>query len=119
MAAGCDGFIAKPFRAEEIYDCLSRLLGVTFEIEAVGGQSVAESALDVEHIVLPDDLAARLSRAAEMQSATALRGCVLELDRLDANGARLADHVRSRLATCDMEAIQRIVGRLPTTSLAC
>ena len=34
LKAGCDDFVAKPFRAERIYDCLQHLLGVEFEYEA-------------------------------------------------------------------------------------
>jgi signal transduction histidine kinase/CheY-like chemotaxis protein len=119
LAAGCDEFVAKPFRSDQIYARVTDLLGVRFDVV----RQPRMPAPDIEPgdrgpVVLPGDLAVRLSHAAELQSATSLRGCLNELDELGPNGRHLADHLRPFLARYDMESIQRIVGDLPVTSAA-
>ena len=38
LKAGCDDFVAKPFRAERIYGCLHHLLGVDFDYKGEAGR---------------------------------------------------------------------------------
>jgi hypothetical protein len=64
---------------------------------------------DLTHIALPERLAARISEAAELHSATALRGCLGELERLGDDGLRLANYLRGFLGRYDMDAIQRVI----------
>ena len=68
-------------------------------------------------MALPEDLAARLTHAAEraQRDRPAKRACG-ELESLGPNGRRLADHLRGFLASYDMDAIQRLVGCLPARS---
>ena len=118
LAEGCDVFVAKPFRADQIYECVAGLLGVTFHVEPRACAPVRDTRLELEQMVLPGDLAARLSHAAELHSATAVRGCLHELERLGPDGCDLADDLRGFLAQYDMDAIQQVVGCLPVTSAA-
>jgi signal transduction histidine kinase/CheY-like chemotaxis protein len=53
VAAGMDDFIRKPYRAEEIYDCLARQLGVRFLRETAPGGGTAASPTTL----LPETLA--------------------------------------------------------------
>jgi len=118
LAAGCDEFLAKPFRADQIYACVAVLLGVTFEIERATCGASSAAAVDPADVAIPEALAFRLSRAAELHSATAVRACLGELDGLGPNGHHLAEHLRGFLASYDMETIRQIVGRLPEGSAA-
>ncbi|MDB6074417.1 MAG: hypothetical protein JWO89_2057, partial [Verrucomicrobiaceae bacterium] len=106
MKAGCDDFVAKPFRAERIYGCLRHLLGVSFDYKQRVPQS-AEDTIDLRQISLPEDLAARLTMAAELHSATVLKSCLAEMEKLGPAGDRLARHLRTFLASYDMKTIQR------------
>jgi signal transduction histidine kinase/CheY-like chemotaxis protein len=113
LAAGCDAFVAKPFRADDIYDCLADLLGVTFDLPDGSGAPRVAVMVDGALAAIPEEVAARMRRAADAHSATALKACLGELDGLGPDGRDLADHLRRLLASYDMNAIQRIVGRLP------
>jgi signal transduction histidine kinase/ActR/RegA family two-component response regulator len=118
LEGGCDAFVAKPFRIDEIDACLTGLLDVTFEIEPAPPAPIDGSPAGAVHVTLPPDLAARLSRAAALHSATGLRGCLGELEGLGPGGNVLADHLRALLATCDMDGIERAVDHLPVASAA-
>jgi CheY-like chemotaxis protein len=113
MKAGCDDFVAKPFRAERIYGCLRYLLGVSFDYKARAVEVTAEATIDLRQIALPEDLAARLTMAAELHSATVLKGCLAEMEKLGPAGGRLARHLRGFLASYDMKTIQRLVAQIP------
>jgi len=116
LARGCDEFVAKPFLADQIYACVARLLDVTFEVRRAS--PAPATPFTGASIALPGALAARLHRAAELHSATGLRGCLDELEDLGPDGRHLAEHMRGFLTSYDMEAIQRIVGSLPMASAA-
>jgi CheY-like chemotaxis protein len=117
LAAGCDEFVAKPFHVEQIYGCVASLLDVEFVQEPVAKPLAHVTARDLAHIALPGPLAARISRAAELHSATALRGCLGELERLGGDAPYLAEHLRGFLASYDMETIQGIVRRVAVDSV--
>jgi signal transduction histidine kinase/DNA-binding NarL/FixJ family response regulator len=116
LAAGCDEFIAKPLMADRIYACVARLLNVSFEVRSSPGTRSRACAIGVARISLPEELAARLNRAAGLHSATGLRSCLGDLERLGPDARDLADHLRGLLADCDMEAVERIAGELPAIS---
>jgi CheY-like chemotaxis protein len=116
LAAGCDEFIAKPVVADRIYACIARLLDVNFEAQPSPGTRSPATAIDVSRIALPGELAARLNRAAELHSATGLRSCLSDMERLGPDARDLANHLRGLLANCDMEAIERNGGSIPAVS---
>lgn len=113
LQAGCDDFVAKPFRSERIYGCLRQWLGVTFETTTVEADAAPQESLDLRQLSLPEDLAARLAMAAELHSATVLKACLLEVEKLGPAGERLAGHLRGFLASYDMKSIQRLVAQIP------
>lgn len=110
LQAGCDDFVAKPFRAERIYGCLGQLLGVSFDHAP---PAAAEQTIDLRPLTLPEDLAARLAMAAELHSATVLKVCLAEMEILGPAGERVAGHLRTFLASYDMKAIQHLVAQIP------
>ena len=114
LEAGCDEFIAKPFRADQIFDCVARLLDVRFEV--IQTPRAGRGAANRRKVAFPCDLVSRLSTAAELHSATRVRGCLGELEGLGPDGQHLAEHLRGFLARYDMEAIQQTVGRLSVVS---
>ncbi|WP_050028119.1 CHASE domain-containing protein [Verrucomicrobium sp. BvORR034] len=116
LKTGCDDFVAKPFRAERIYGCMETLLEVKFEYEPLpNGMSSWEESVDLRQVSLPEELATRLTMAAELHSATVLKGCLVEMEQLGPAGERLAQHLREFLASYDMKTIQRIVAQIPVT----
>jgi CheY-like chemotaxis protein len=112
LQAGCDDFIAKPFRSARLYECLRNLLAVEFEYRPAVGGSETAPLLDLGRIVLPEDLVTRLMMAAELHSATVLKSCLREVEETGAPGQRLAAHLREFLASYDMEMIQKITAQI-------
>ncbi len=113
LKAGCDDFVAKPFRAERIYGCLKHLLGTEFLYKEEPCEAGSGESVDLLQLTLPEELAARLTMAAELHSATVLKGCLAEMEQLGTAGRRLAQHLRTFLASYDMKTIQRVVAQIP------
>jgi len=117
LKAGCDDFVAKPFRAERIYRCLQNLLDVKFVLgEKPDDQSEPDVSIDLGQLTLCEDLAQRLTTAAELHSATVIKSCLEEVEQLGPSGSRLAQHLRQFLASYDMKTIQRVVAQIPVQS---
>jgi len=115
LKAGCDDFVAKPFRVERIYGCLHQLLGVDFDYKEKPGALISEETIDLRQITLPQELAARMTMAAELHSATVLKSCLAEVELLGSAGQRLAQHLRGFLSSYDMKTIQRILAQITVT----
>jgi signal transduction histidine kinase/DNA-binding NarL/FixJ family response regulator len=114
--AGCDDFVAKPFRMEQIHACLGSLLGVDF-VYPESAQTPAATAHPAT-LVLPDDLAARMVRAADLHNATVLKRCLAELESLGPDGIGLGRELRRYLANYDMKSIRSVVERIPVEPVA-
>jgi signal transduction histidine kinase/ligand-binding sensor domain-containing protein/DNA-binding response OmpR family regulator len=93
--SGFDGFVPKPFRFEEIFQMLARLLRVEFEYEAEtpATQTQAQSQ-GVPEVALSGELLERLRRAAEMYSVTEFESYLSEVEAFGPGGAGLADRLR-------------------------
>ena len=101
---GFDDFVPKPFRAEQVYACLAKHLGVEFEVaEPV---AVAEApALNLEGISLPEDLFRRLEQAAEFSNVTELEQTLEEVGNISPEASRLAAHLHSLSQDFKMDEI--------------
>ncbi|OGG45984.1 MAG: hypothetical protein A3F84_17405 [Candidatus Handelsmanbacteria bacterium RIFCSPLOWO2_12_FULL_64_10] len=108
---GFDGFIPKPFRAEQVYACLAELLHVEYEyMEPVS--PVQEPALDLKAISLPEPLLKRLREAAEMSNVTVLEKTLDEVEKLGTEESRLAAHLRALSQDFKMEEILSILEQM-------
>jgi signal transduction histidine kinase/CheY-like chemotaxis protein len=110
-AAGCVDFMAKPFEAEKLYECLERHLGIRFEREALAEPQLPVNSA-VASIHLPEELSARLMVAAELHSTTALKTCLQELRAGGPEAERLAEEIRQLMRSYDMDGIQRLLTRV-------
>lgn len=112
-AAGCVDFMAKPFEAEKLYECLERHLGVHFERETLAEpQPSAHNAMT--SLRLPEELGARMMVAAELHSTTALKACLQELRAGGPDAEHLAEEIRQLMRSYDMDSIQRLLTRVTT-----
>lgn len=109
LAAGCADFLAKPLEFDRISDCLKTHLGVEFE-SAVETPSALPPP-EIGHVTLPEGLCSRLSVAAELHSTTALKAALHDLRQLGPEAASLAEQIRQRMRSFDMEGIQRLLSR--------
>jgi len=116
-AAGFDGFIAKPFRLENICGCLEQLLGATFQYTKVpDNPRPAGAALDLAQLRIPKRLYERLTASAEFYSTTELKQCLQELEKLGEHERYLASRFRELLRSYDMEAMISILAAIKSAA---
>jgi signal transduction histidine kinase/DNA-binding NarL/FixJ family response regulator len=110
LQAGCDAFLAKPFRVDQIFQILQQLLDVHFVREfLLETDARPPRPLDYRQIRLPEPLLTRLLTATELHSTTVLKSQLEELTRLGGEAALLADHLWPLVRAYDMDAIARIL----------
>jgi len=108
---GFDGFIPKPFRAEQVYACLADLLHVEYEY-AEPVAPVEGPALDLKAVSLPEPLLKRLRQAAEFSNVTALEKTLDEVKKIGTEEGRLAAHLRALSQDFRTEEILSILEQL-------
>jgi len=112
---GAHDFISKPFRTEQILNCLDELLDVKFEYE--DEQEVLPSSseeLDYSNISLPQDLSDQIKVAAELYNITEIERLINQLEGMDEGCNRLAVEMGKLLSLYDMDRICEIVEKLNT-----
>lgn len=108
LAAGCDDFVAKPYRESSIFDVLARHLGLRFVHEGEGGSSPPKVAVTASRLsVLPDDLRASLRTAARTGDLRAARETVVHIASLD---EPLAAGLRELVEAFRLEEIEAMLG---------
>ena len=110
VEVGFDDFIPKPFRFEQICECLAKVLEVEYEYEEqTRTDRDAAPEIDVTEVVLPDALRARLTEAAELYNLTQLNRCIDEVAQLGGDAHPLAEHLRELARNHDMDGIHTIL----------
>jgi CheY-like chemotaxis protein len=98
LAAGVDDFVSKPFRAEDIFDCLSRHLGVRYRYQAAAPENVA-SALGQETLVgLPAELRKELADAVVSLEIERIAGVIGRISKQNAVLGRTLSQYAERSA---------------------
>ncbi len=113
LKEGFDYFIPKPFQVENIFECLTQLLGVRFYAEE--GFSEKENnigPLDVSSIHLPENLLHRMKNAANLSNVTDLKTCMIELESLGQDGNILLQHLSPLVSKYDMNGILVLLEKL-------
>jgi signal transduction histidine kinase/DNA-binding response OmpR family regulator/sugar lactone lactonase YvrE len=105
LEAGFDDFIAKPFRDEQIYESMARLLQIEYEVEELDAPSI-----DLSKIRLSQDLLTRLKEAAEYGRVTELEGVLCQVEQIGEVEARLAERLRELSRNFNMVGVLEILG---------
>ncbi len=83
LSAGCDDFVRKPFREEEVFEVMAKHLGVRFvyeETEPVSGQSTSQAVLTPGALSgLPSDWVAEVHHAATQADAEMILGLIEQI----------------------------------------
>jgi len=109
LETGFDDFIPKPVRAEQIYNCLAKLLHVEYEYDDDDSPQ-----MDFTQIVLPEELLLRLREAAEMYDVTILREALNEVRQIGEHGNLLAELLYELSRRFDMKGILDILESVST-----
>jgi signal transduction histidine kinase len=117
LAAGFDAFIGKPFRREQICECLADLLGVTFQpmhTETVPPPAAAGLA-DASLACLPPDVFEELRQSVDTQNMTRLRKSLDLIDTGDASRQALALHLRGLAQRYDFRGLSQFLQGIQET----
>jgi len=93
-------------------------LGAHFEWAAPAIATEELPPAETLRVHLTPELYARLNLAAELHSTTALKGCLQELRQLGPDEQTLAEHIRHRMRSYDMDGILRLLTRVTTPRTA-
>jgi signal transduction histidine kinase len=105
LRAGCDGFLGKPFRAEELLQRLGHLLNISW-IEWEPGPTAPDPSLPTD-IRIPGENLESLLAMARSGDVVALRQHLQELSRSEADGSRLRDLLEPALRRYQMTEVRR------------
>jgi CheY-like chemotaxis protein/anti-sigma regulatory factor (Ser/Thr protein kinase) len=84
LAAGMDDYIRKPFRTTEIYDCISRHLGVKYLYRGVSEPPEQDMTLTPEMLEgLPEELRDRLIKALENLDGDRIQAAIQQVAEYD------------------------------------
>jgi len=103
VEAGCEFFIAKPFRVETVFTCLETVLDVKFEHENENPRP------DFSNICLTEELFFKLIESVGNENIMDLQQALDELDKIDENTKSLADHIRTFIEPLNVKEIQSIL----------
>jgi len=110
MVAGMDDFIRKPYKADEVFDCLTRHLGARFVYDEAATDSVAKptTALRLGALAtLPQELRRELNDALVSLDAARVAELVRRIAELDpALGDVLAHHADQLAYTAILHALK-------------
>jgi CheY-like chemotaxis protein len=112
LEMGCHEYISKPFRANEVFNCLNELLDVEFvyeEDDTPSDESGQMNEIDFSEMSIPEDLCAKLKGSAELYNITELERSLEVLEQNQGVSRQLTKHLRYLLKNYDMEAITKVL----------
>ncbi|VAX28792.1 hypothetical protein MNBD_NITROSPINAE05-1358, partial [hydrothermal vent metagenome] len=115
LMKGFDDFIPKPFRIENIFNCLAKLLEVEFlKEDAISPpeKMTARNLPPLSKIQLPEDILNRLKSAADLSNLTDLKLCMKELHAHGDDGQSLLKHLNPLAGKFDMAGILALLKRV-------
>jgi PAS domain S-box-containing protein len=113
MSAGFHNFLGKPFRFEEVCDCLKQLLGVEYDYADEQTETAEPpSDLNPTTVTLPQNVLRDLKDAAERYSVTRLEQGIAAVEQQGEDGHRVAAHLRRFVQAGDLEAVADFLEKL-------
>ncbi len=113
---GCQGYISKPFRSEQLYACLNNLLGVEFQYldDAPKEKKILNiQNIDFSALSLPKDILIQLRKAAELNNVTEFENGLSKLPvDGDKNFCLFIEYLNETFKKYDMTKILDILGKI-------
>jgi len=106
LREGFHDFLPKPIIADEVYNCLARLLHIKYEYKA------ESFSLDHSGIIIPEDLYSAIKESAELGDVTELDRNLERLRRIGKQEGQLADQLSKLSNSFNMEAILSILAEV-------
>ena len=114
LAMGFHEYISKPFREEEVFNCLNELLDVEFLYEETSQEPSTEE-LDFSNFAIPEYLHDKIKNAAKLYAVTELERYLVELGQKSKDSEQLVEHLAGLLKNYQMDEIANIMGNVPAT----
>jgi len=106
LAAGVDDFVSKPFRAEEIFDCLARHLGVRYRYQQALAENTTSTLGGAELMGLPAELRKELADAIVLLDNARITRLIQRISEQDAAlGATLSQYAQTFTYSPILEAL--------------
>ncbi len=115
LALGSHEVVLKPFRAEEVFECLKNLLNVEFvysEASPLSAEPQVSHDMDYSQIHIPEAIHQSLKEAAELHYVTRIRQSLPLLVQSGEEGKKLADNLNLYLKNYDMKKILTILNQV-------
>ena len=113
MEAGFHSYLSKPFRFEDVCECLEQYVGAEFDY-ADQQMEVAEAveAIDPSTVSIPKAIHQSMTEAADRFSATRVESAIAELEATGSEGKRIAEHLRNYVQSGDLEAVSTFLEKV-------
>ncbi len=106
-------FILKPFSFEIVFDCISEFLDVELESEPdEEDDSEIVSKLDLENVKIPEEILAKLKKAADIYSLTEMEKLTRELKTMDSEFEGFVSLLDDFTSSYDFEKIQEVLDKV-------
>jgi signal transduction histidine kinase/DNA-binding response OmpR family regulator len=113
MAAGFHSFLSKPFRFEDVCECLKQHVGATFDYADEPDEAALTVAeLDPATVSMPREIHQSMSEAADRFSATRVEAAIGDLEGREGDGPRVAEYLRTFVQSGDLEAVTEFLGKV-------
>jgi len=115
LALGSHEVVLKPFRADEVFECLKNLLNVEFvysEASPLNAEPQVSHDMDYSQIHIPEAIHQSLKEAAELHYVTRIRQSLPLLVQSGEEGKKLADNLNLYLKNYDMKKILTILNQV-------
>jgi signal transduction histidine kinase/DNA-binding response OmpR family regulator len=117
LEMGFHEYISKPFREEEVFNCLNNLLDVEFvydDNEVSQEELNSKEGIDFSRFSIPEDLYKKMKKSAEMSGITELERMIEALQKNNVS-EQLIEVLMHSLQKFEMEEILEILERVTKT----
>ena len=115
LALGSHEVVLKPFRANQVFECLKNLLDIDYiysETPKKDADTETSPEMDYSQIHIPKEIHHSLKEAAKLQYVTGIRESLPLLVETGEEGKKLADNLDLCLKNYDMKKILRILDQV-------
>lgn len=108
-----DALVGKPFRVEEIFECIKRLLNVEFEYkDSTHPDEPNSPEIDLSKVNIPEKIIEPLKNAAELYMISAFEKALKELENESSDGRALANYIKPMFVKYDLKGVYEILQKV-------
>ncbi|MZH47319.1 MAG: response regulator, partial [Nitrospinae bacterium] len=120
LEMGCSEYISKPFKVEQIFNCINKLLDVEFIYSENDASKIEFSQLnmpDFNKFFIPQDIYKNLYNSVSLYNISETEKTLKQWEQDDGNSKQLTDHIWHLLKSYDMGAIIKVLESTPKNKI--